>query len=158
LLAVAPWKKRRSELTASLDYLEQALLTASQYGYTQIFVDEGVSILQLLKKISVKAARDDYQGLLDPVYVNNVYISAYAVSRQREGMMTKSGKNLIKLSKQQKLIVQLLAQGYNRESIAEKTGISLNTVKYHMRLAYEKLEAASAAEAVMKAREMGLLE
>jgi len=158
LLAVAHWKKERKELSAAMDYLEQAFATASQYGYTQVFVDEGASILQLLKKIAAKAARDDYGGVLDAVYVNNVYISAYAVSRQREGMMAKSGKKAIKLSRQQKLIMQLLAGGYNREGIVEKTGISLNTVKYHIRLAYEKLGAGSAAEAVMKARELGLVE
>jgi len=159
LLAVAHWKKGRRELSVAMDFLEQAFAAAGQYGYTQIFVDEGASILQLLKKISAKAARGDYQRLLDPIYINNVYISAYAVSRQREGMMVnKAGKKTAKLSGQQKLIMQLLAQGYNRELIVEKTGISLNTVKYHMRLAYEKLGASSAAEAVMEARELGLIE
>ena len=158
LLAVAHWKKGRSELSAALEYLEQAFSAASQYEYTQIFVDESASVLPLLKKISAKATRGDYQGLLDPVYANHVYISTYAVSRQRESMMAKAGKKTVKLSKQQKLIVQLLAQGYNREGIVEKTGISLNTVKYHIRLAYEKLGAGGAAEAVMKARELGLVD
>jgi len=158
LLAAAHFRKGRSELAVALDYLEQAVLTASEYGYTQIFADESASILQLLKKISVKTARIDYQGPLDPIYVNNVYISAYAVRKQQKDTMTAAAKKSVKLSKQQKLIVQLLAQGYNREGIAEKIGISLNTTKYHIRLAYEKLDAASAAEAVMKARGMGLIE
>ncbi len=49
-----------------------------------------------------------------------------------------------------------LAQGYKREAIAEKTGLTLSTVKSHIKLAYEKLEAGNVANAVARARALGI--
>jgi len=40
----------------------------------------------------------------------------------------------------------------------QKTGLSLNTVKTHARLAYEKLNVSNVADAILKARELGIIE
>jgi len=140
------------------EIMETVLSEMQPHSFIRLIADEGATVLQLLKKISSKTERADYLGPLDPVYVNNVYIAAYAVSRQRKGIISEFEKKPIKLSRQQKMIIGLLAQGYKRESIIEKTGLSLNTVKSHIRLAYEKLGAGNAADAVMKARELGIIE
>ncbi len=90
------------------------------------------------------------------VFVNNVYLAAYGVSKMRSGI-TANIQAKPKLSRQQIKILSLLAQGYKREEILSLTGLSLGTVKTHTKLLYEKLNVGSAADAVAKGRELGII-
>ena len=48
-------------------------------------------------------------------------------------------------------LLKLLVEGYNYTTAAEALGVSYNTVKFHMRHVYEKLQVHSKSEAVAKA-------
>jgi len=48
-------------------------------------------------------------------------------------------------------LLKLIVQGHNYTTAAEELGVSYNTVKFHMRRIYEKLEVHSKSEAVAKA-------
>ena len=54
-------------------------------------------------------------------------------------------------------VLRLLPSGLSRSEIGETLFVSQNTVKSHVRGIYRKLDASSRAEAVAKARELGLL-
>ena len=54
-------------------------------------------------------------------------------------------------------VVYLLSRGLRYESIAQRLGISVHTVGTHIKNAYRKLCVGTAAEAVMRAAELGLL-
>jgi len=155
LLTVVLWAEGGKD--ESQEMLETVLFEMQPHSFVRIIADEGASILQVLKRTLNKVKRVDYKGLLDPVYVNRVYIATYAVSKQRKGIMTEHISKPVKLSKQQIMIVNFLSQGYDRESIAEKNGVSLNTVKFHLKGVYEKIGVNNAADAVMKARELGVI-
>jgi LuxR family maltose regulon positive regulatory protein len=156
LLSAILWAKGNRDEAQSM--METVLSETQPYSFVRLIADEGAAILQVLKKISGKTEHGNYQGVLDPVYVNGVYIAAFAVGKKREGIISELDKKTVKLSKQQKMIISLLAQGYKRESIIEKTGLSLGTVKSYTRIAYEKLGVDRAADAVIKARELGIIE
>ena len=55
-----------------------------------------------------------------------------------------------KLTQREQEILALLAQGYLYKEIADKLGISLNTMKSHQREIYEKLHVQSRTEATLK--------
>jgi len=55
-----------------------------------------------------------------------------------------------RLSPREHEIVELIARGYTRKEVAVRLGISLETVKTHLRRVYEKLHVTSAAAAVAK--------
>ena len=156
LLAAVLWAEGGKD--EAREIMETVLSEMQPYSFIRLIADEGAAVLPILKKVSGKTERADYKGLLAPAYVNSVYIAAYTVSKQRKGIMAECETKPVKLSKQQKMIVQFLAQGYKRESIIEKTGLSLGTVKSHTRIAYEKLGAGTAADAVVKARELGIID
>jgi LuxR family maltose regulon positive regulatory protein len=85
-------------------------------------------------------------------------IAAYEQSRRHRGVSVNiCAKKPVKLSKQQKHIVTLLSKGYKNAEIAEMTGLSIHTVKSHCAAAYAKLDVNSAMDAVLKAKEMGLI-
>lgn len=54
-------------------------------------------------------------------------------------------------------VLTLLAAGRSNKEIAAKLAVSLNTVKTHVARLFEKLEASRRTEAILKARELGLI-
>ncbi|MCL2044649.1 MAG: LuxR C-terminal-related transcriptional regulator [Treponema sp.] len=146
----------RTEAAASL---EEALLELQGRKFIRIIADEGAAVVPILKRISASISTENYSGNLSRYYVSEVLLAAHKVSQQHRGITAnfkKSGKP-VKLSKQQKKMLELLAKGYRNQEIANLSGLALPTVKGHLMLAYEKLEVNNAMDAVLKARELGLL-
>lgn len=56
------------------------------------------------------------------------------------------------LSERENSLLALLADGYRYKEIAEKTGISVETVRTHIRNIYQKLQVQSRTEAINKVR------
>jgi DNA-binding CsgD family transcriptional regulator len=54
-------------------------------------------------------------------------------------------------------VLALLAAGRSNKEIAAKLSVSLNTVKTHVSRLFEKLGASRRTEAILKARELGLI-
>ena len=67
-------------------------------------------------------------------------------------------KNRVKLTKREKEILELVAQGLTAQEIAIKGFVSLDTVETHKRNIILKLKARNAVDAVVKAMRMGLIE
>jgi LuxR family maltose regulon positive regulatory protein len=155
LQAVYEWavgKRKEACIT-----LEAVLINMQPLGFVRVIADEGAAVLPVLKKIITAANRDDYQGPLRRQYLNDVYLAAQAQSRYYSGIVQKPAAKLLKLSNQQKIIIELLAQGYKNSEIVEKTGLSINTIKTHTRLAYDKLGANNVTDAVLYAKEQGII-
>jgi DNA-binding NarL/FixJ family response regulator len=49
------------------------------------------------------------------------------------------------------LLLKLLVEGHNYKTAAEEVGVSVNTIRFHMRSIYQKLQVHSKSEAVSKA-------
>ena len=54
-------------------------------------------------------------------------------------------------------MLRLLAEGLTYAEIAERLVVSLNTVRFHVKEIYGKLGVNRQAQAVARARELGLL-
>ena len=130
------------------------------YGYIRVSADEGQAVLPILKKIFTRITKEDYSGGLDSAYVNNVMLTTYQLSKKRKGVTCNlaDSKAPVRLSRQQKYVLEFLAQGKTAQQIADLTGLKLPTVKTHLSLAYEKLEVHTAMDAVIKARELQLID
>lgn len=61
------------------------------------------------------------------------------------------------LTARQLEIVTIAAEGLTNQEIADKLGVKLETVKFHLSGAYDRLETKNRTGAVRKARELGLL-
>jgi LuxR family maltose regulon positive regulatory protein len=66
-------------------------------------------------------------------------------------------KTPVYLNSRERSVLTGLAQGLKREDIAEKTGLSLNTVRTVISTIYGKLEAVNRADAIRIALAMGIL-
>ncbi|KQW51264.1 MULTISPECIES: response regulator transcription factor [unclassified Roseateles] len=61
------------------------------------------------------------------------------------------------ISPREREVLELLAAGLANKEIAERLHVSPHTVKTHVTRLYEKLDARRRTEAILKARELGLL-
>lgn len=61
------------------------------------------------------------------------------------------------ISPREREVLELLAAGLSNKEIADKLHVSPHTVKTHVARLFEKLEARRRTEAILKARELGLL-
>ncbi|MEO9870849.1 response regulator transcription factor [Ekhidna sp.] len=62
------------------------------------------------------------------------------------------------LSKREVQVLELLAQGFSNQEIADKLFVSLNTAKTHISNIYAKLNVQRRTQAIQKARNLALID
>lgn len=157
LRAALEWATgRRKEAVTTLETVCAAM---QPHGFIRVIANEGAAIMPVLKRIALKIDREGYNGGLKREFVNETLMAAYGVSKAHKGVTANIKKSAkpVKLSKQQKLMIEMLSQGYKNPKIAQITGLALPTVKGHIMLAYQKLGVNNAMDAVLKAREIGAI-
>jgi len=142
----------------AVQILENVLTALQPYRAIRIVADEGASVLPILKKLTIRICKADYSGQLDRHYLKQVFLCAYQVSKKHSGITAHLYEKSVKLSKQQQNILTLLAKGYSITEIVSITGRTINTVKSHTKMLYLKLDVHNAADAVLKAKQLGFLE
>ena len=103
-----------------------------------------------------------YLEAINEVYSGGAPISP-AVAKKMLGFFANKNVLLVtpassdyQLSDREKEILKLMVDGHNYKTIAEKSFISYETVRTHVKHIYKKLHVASRSEAVMKAIQHGL--
>lgn len=71
-------------------------------------------------------------------------------------ILVSPGTHDYQLSERERELLRLMIEGHDYKTIAEKTFISYETVRTHVKHIYKKLHVASRSEAVMKAIQHGL--
>lgn len=154
LLSVILWMMGEKKDAEKL--LIDVLASIEPYGFIRVFADEGKAVLPILKRIIKKA--ESRKGMPGSRFLQEVCLAAYEQSRHHKGIACAAELKPVKLSGQQKYILELLSKGYRNAQIIELTGLSINTIRSHTKIAYQKLEVSSAADAVIKARELRLID
>lgn len=155
LLTLIKWITGKKQEAASL--LQTALTSAEPYHFIRVFADEGKAILPILKKL-LKKTGNERERVLSCKYAQEVYLAAYEHARRHKGMACFSEYKPVKLSKQQKYVLELLAKGHKNAEIIELSGLSINTIRSHTKVVYQKLEVNNVMDAVLRAKELGLIE
>ncbi len=80
-------------------------------------------------------------------------------SEPRDGEFTPNERAQVSLgiTDREREVLQLLADGRSNKEIAARLGLSPNTVKTHVARLFEKLRVARRTEAILLARELGLV-
>ena len=146
----------QGDLPAALLPLQHALALAEPEGYIRIFLDEGSSMMQLLRQACAYGIMPR-QGL--PNYTDKLLAAFEAEKRKSEDKpdLPPAQPLIEPLSQRELKILQLIAQGLSNRQIGERLFLALNTVKGHNRKIFDKLQVQSRTEAIARARELGLL-
>jgi len=140
----------QGERRQAIQSIGQALALAEPGGYVRIFVDEGVSLQQLL----LQAAAEQRQGRpsrFSQGYLRQV-LAAFEKSEPAQSAVPAQA-----LTARELQILRLLAAGASNQDIAAELVITVNTAKKHIAHILGKLGAANRTQAVSRARDLGLL-
>jgi LuxR family maltose regulon positive regulatory protein len=162
LLLQALLFQSQGDLQASLAFLERALALAEPEGYARSFVDEGEPMAILLRAaLEQDIYPDDAHRLLSAfpeIPTQKGAASQEVAERDQSRPVSSETIPVVEpLSRREMETLRLIAEGYSNKEIAQKLFISLRTVKYYSTGIYNKLGVDGRMQAVIRARELGLL-
>lgn len=143
----------QGDQSKAVQLLGEALTLAEPDGFIRSFVDEGLPMAQLLKRMKDEGGR--MKEYLDTLLV--------AFGTQSEVHTTPSesalnAQSLIEpLSQRELEILHLIAQGLSNGEISKRLFLALSTIKGHNRKIFDKLQVTRRTEALARARALGLL-
>ena len=149
LLAVALQTLRETDRV--MKALGEALALAEPGGFIRIFVDEGMPMAQLLSGAAARGMNPDYIAKLMAAFEAEVQKSEGASSLPSAQLLIEP------LGLRELEILRLIAQGLSNHEIGERLFLAISTVKGHNRNIFAKLQVQRRTEAIVRARELGLL-
>lgn len=132
---------------AALKPLRTALELAERAGFVQMFVDEGPQMVRLLTEADRHGIVSTHTRRLLNAFDRG---AARAPSPAAQGLIEP-------LSDRELEVLQLVAAGLSNAEIAERLFLALDTVKGHNRRVFGKLGVQRRTEAIVRARELGLI-
>lgn len=123
-----------------------AISQAEAAGLLRTVIDAGPALLAVLRTIRDQEGRHPLRPYLDRVL---------ATAAEDAAPPTTGGGHA--LSARAVAIVQLLAGGLTNKEIADRLGLTVNTVKWYLKDVYLQLGVTRRTECVAEARRLGLL-
>ena len=146
---------RTEQPQATTQAMTEAIDLGRSIGAVRSLIDEGPMLIELLKPL--------YQSWSQRPTLTDKQRSEYA-----RMLLETAGECCLQqpvealpvepLSERELEILGLVGMGLKNEQIADRLKLSVNTVKWHLRRAYEKLGVRSRTEALAEARRLALIE
>jgi len=155
------------EKEKALQYLYKSLALAEKDGYLRTYIDEGVPMLRLLKKLNrwMAGRPRDNKPAVPAGYIRKLIqllqqdaITRTQVLPSRDENHSHAMQPVEPLTEKEMEVLRLLAQDMTNGDISAMLNISVNTVKVHTRNIYNKLVVGNRFHAVERAREFKIIE
>jgi LuxR family maltose regulon positive regulatory protein len=142
--------QKQGKVDNALTTLGRALILAEPEGFVRHFIDEGASMRKLLHQAAE-------QGIL-VAYVGEL-LAALEQETREGGLISATPLHALAepLSKRELEILRLLTTQLSSTEIAEALTVSANTVRFHIKNIYSKLNVHRRADAVHRAKELRLV-
>ncbi len=157
LQAVAFWEAANREKSA--ECLTQALTQAQPGGYIRLFIDEGAIMDDMLSNLQ---AAPKITGQKTSHTITTYAQKLLEASGKKDGIgpsrITPMSSTLLEpLSEREEEVLRLLTTHLSSTEIAAELNISPNTVRFHIKNIYSKLNVHNRSEAVQFAYELELV-
>jgi LuxR family maltose regulon positive regulatory protein len=139
------------DMDEALRILGEALALAEPNCFVRTFVDEGAPMAGLLAEATAQGIMSDYAAKLLAAFETEDRKS------ENESDPDRSQALVEPLSRRELEVLRLVAQGLSNHEISERLFLALSTVKGHNLKIFEKLQVKRRTEAIVRARELGLL-
>lgn len=134
----------------AFDYFDKSLAIASKRNYVRLLADEGEDMYRLARSYKrEKSSRDDF--------LNKVINASKEMALMYPQYLKKNKDGAISLTKKERDILLLLADGRSNLEIAEFLDNKPNTIKHHLKNIFAKMEVGSRADAVEMAKREQLI-
>jgi LuxR family transcriptional regulator, maltose regulon positive regulatory protein len=142
---------RADNIESALHLLHDALVLADHGGFIRLFLDEGTPMEQLLSEAAARGMLPDTIGKLLSAF------DAQTPASESRAHLTYDQGLIEPLSQRELEVLQLIANGLSNHEISERLFLALSTVKGHNQKIFDKLQVQRRTEAIVRARELGLL-
>jgi len=119
-------------------------------GYVRLFLDEGASMLELLRDAEHQGLAGDHAGRL-------LRVSASPKAEAPDAGRPPASSSADRLSERELQVLRLLDTELSGPQIARELFVSHNTLRTHTKHIFTKLEVTTRQAAVRRARERGLM-
>ncbi|MBI5297073.1 MAG: helix-turn-helix transcriptional regulator [Chloroflexi bacterium] len=136
----------------ALATLERALTLTKPEGYLRTFVDEGEAMRLLVSDFRSTIANHAHPLL---GYAEKLLAAFPAIAQSK--IANPKSEIFESLSDREMEVLHLVAQGLSNTEISQRLYLALSTVKGHNQRIFDKLQVQNRTEAVVRARELGLL-
>lgn len=148
----------------------RALIEALQIGapdqFIRLVLDEGPQVVRLLQearqalpKFPDLPQKDNVSTYLDRLLDEaGEYTPAIPDSEAFDDDDGPSAHLFEALTEREREILRLVSNGFSNKALADRLSLSTNTVKWHLRNIFEKLQISNRMQAVSVARHFGLIE
>ncbi|PWC12383.1 helix-turn-helix transcriptional regulator [Brenneria roseae subsp. americana] len=151
LQAVALWRAGEEEQAGAV--FKPSLQRAMQQKLQRSLLDAGPDLLPLLNHVRKKLAPNSELANMAAALLQKAADDA-GRSPDKDDLAQSQCRRLTEREQQ---TLQLIADGYSNKGIARSLGISVETVKWHLKQVYEKLQVSGRIQAINQAREWRLL-
>jgi LuxR family maltose regulon positive regulatory protein len=138
LLATARWKQGRHE--AAIAAFEAALAPALFEGLKRPFIDEGDLLAGVVRELTTASEQRRGNRLRD------VFLTELTAEMDKAGAGPRDDGS--QLSPRERQVLRYLIQGRSNREIAAAMGLSINTIKFHIKNIFGKLGVSSRKDAV----------
>ena len=147
-LEAMSWYKTGNKEKA-FELVDEVLKLTEKYRLYRTVADEGVLMFKLLQEYQKARGSSPFLSKIINItrHVAVLYPNYLNISQEINTNFTEMEKD----------ILRLLEQGKTYDEIAEIFFISVNTVRYHIKKIYPKLDVSSASQAIFKAKKIGLI-
>jgi len=134
----------------ALKSFERSLSLAEPEGYVRLYLEAGKAIIPLLSQ----AASDG----IKPQHASKLLAAFGIVEKGNIAISQLPGVQPLvdPLTPRELEVLHLICDGLSNQEIAEQLTVTLNTVKKHSSNIYGKLDVTRRAQAIVRARELGL--
>ena len=147
--ALALWRAGERELAMAI--CRPALARALHQGLWRSLLEGREEMAALLAEIHKRGAADDALTADIAVLLSRFAAAGIVIDSARQQPLA------LRLTEREQQTLSLIADGYSNKGVARELGISAETVKWHLKQLYEKLQVKGRIQAVNQAREWRLL-
>ncbi|WP_158602230.1 LuxR C-terminal-related transcriptional regulator [Cohnella endophytica] len=142
-------QQRQGQMENALVQLETALHLAEPEGYIRSFIDEGPRMAELLSAYwQVRQGSGlSYKPSVSLVYVKHL-LQALSITPEEKQSINES------LTEQEKRVLGLIIQGLSNREMADQLNIAGETVKWHIKGIYRKLNVNNRVKALQRAKQL----
>ncbi|WP_154927419.1 LuxR C-terminal-related transcriptional regulator [Klebsiella grimontii] len=147
--ALALWRAGERELAMAI--CRPALARALHQRLWRSLLEGREEMAALLAEIHKRGAADDALTADIAVLLSRFAAAGIVIDSARPQPLA------LRLTEREQQTLSLIADGYSNKGVARELGISAETVKWHLKQLYEKLQVKGRIQAVNQAREWRLL-
>jgi LuxR family maltose regulon positive regulatory protein len=146
----------QGDLASAYDVVTEIMNVAEPRGFIRIFLDEGQAVESLLLGYSqtIRAHADYVNRLLTAFEHEKLHHPLFIYQKATK---SQAGKLEEALTPREMEILLWIARGSSNQEIANNLVLSIDTVKHHVSSILAKLNVSNRTQAVVRAREVGLI-